>query len=231
MLTSTVAILHDNSAHGEDNYLVRPLSPHACLDAVMDGVTGRGGRPASQEVVQALAAASLTSPEAVVAVLEAVNSRLYQVSLGRFLLTTAAVALHLDGVLHVVSVGDSPVLLIRPHTVHLLSSHARSFVHAESARALGMRQTLRQLSRAAVDITPDDRLILLTDGITDNVTHDELVDIMRGAMSPDQAVAQLQTLLAARRARGVLPEPLGGRFHHDDQTAIVRFFSAAAEAR
>jgi serine/threonine protein phosphatase PrpC len=231
MLTSTVAILHDNSAHGEDNYLVRPLSAHACLDAVMDGVTGRGGRQASQEVVQALAAASLTSPEAVVAVLEAVNSRLYQVSLGRFLLTTAAVTLYLDGVLHVASVGDSPVLLIRSHTVHLLSGHARSFVHAESTRALGMRQTLRQLPRTAVDIAPDDRLILLTDGITDNVAHDELVDIIRCAMSPAQAVAQLQTLLAARQARGVLPEPLGGRFHHDDQTAIVRFFSAAAEAR
>ena len=42
MLTSTVAILHDNTAHGEDSYLVRKLSHHAFLDAVMDGVTGRG---------------------------------------------------------------------------------------------------------------------------------------------------------------------------------------------
>jgi serine/threonine protein phosphatase PrpC len=226
MLTSTVAILHDNSAHGEDNYLVRPLRPHAWLDAVMDGVTGRGGRQASQEVRQALVTASLTSPAAVVTALEAVNRQLYQVSLGRFLLTTAAVALYLDGVLHVVSVGDSLVLLIRPHAVHRLSSPVRGVVQTGTARALGMRPTLSQLSQTSVDLTPDDRVILLTDGITANVTHDELVHLMRAAGSPDQVVAQLQTLLTARRSTGVLPEPLGGRFHHDDQTAIVRFFSA-----
>ena len=224
MLTSTVAILHDNTAHGEDNYLVRQLSPYASLDAVMDGVTGRSGREASQEVRQALAVASLTSPEAVVAVLEALNRRLYQVSLGRFLLTTASVALCLDGVLHVVCVGDSPVLLVRSRSVHLLSSHVRGF--ADTARVLGLRQTLRHLSRAAVDIAPDDRLLLLTDGITDNATSDELGDIVRCAMSPDKAVEHIQILLASRRTQGILPEPLGGRFHNDDRTAIVRFFSA-----
>jgi serine/threonine protein phosphatase PrpC len=227
MLTSTVAVLHDNTAHGEDNYLVRPLSPHACLDAVIDGVTGRGGKEASQEVVDALATASLPSPEAVVATLEAVNRRLYQVSLGRFLLTTAAVALCLDGVLHVVSAGDSSVLLIRSHVVHLLSHQVRGLVQAGSAQALGMRQTVRHLSQTAVDIAPDDRLLLLTDGITDNVTRDELAAIVQRAMAPEQAVEQIQTLLTARRTKGVLPQPLGGRFHNDDQTAIVRFFSAA----
>jgi serine/threonine protein phosphatase PrpC len=192
----------------------------------MDGVTGRGGKAASQEVVNALATASLTSPEAVVAVLEEVNSRLYQVSLGRFLLTTAAVALCLNDVLHVVSAGDSSVLLVRPQTVQLLSSRVRGFTHAGVARALGMQKTLRHLFRAEVDIGPDDRLLLATDGITDNITSDELVDIMRCAVSPDQAVAQIQALLAARRTTGLLPEQLGGRFHTDDQTAICRFFSA-----
>jgi serine/threonine protein phosphatase PrpC len=226
MLTSTVAILHDNTAHGEDNYLVRTLSPHACVDAVMDGVTGRGGKAASQEVVHALAAASLTSPEAVVTVLEEVNGRLYQVSLGRFLLTTASVALCLGGVLHVVSAGDSSVLLVRPHAVQLLSSPLRGFTHAGVARALGMQKTLRQLFRAEVGLEPDDRLILATDGITDNITHDELVEIVRWATSPDQAVERIQALLASRRTTGLLPEQLGGRFHNDDQTAICRFFSA-----
>jgi serine/threonine protein phosphatase PrpC len=192
----------------------------------MDGVTGRGGKEASQAVVRALAAAWLTSPEAVVAVLEEVNSRLYQVSLGRFLLTTASVALYLGGVLHVVSAGDSSVLLVRPQAVQLLSSRVRGLTHAGVARALGMQKTLRQLFRAEVDIAPDDRLILATDGITDNITHDELVEIVQCAMSPDQAVERLRALLASRRTTGILPAQLGGRFHHDDQTAICRFFSA-----
>lgn len=227
MLTSTVAILHDNAAHGEDNYLVRSLDDHATLDAVMDGVTGRGGREASQEVVNVLSGAALTSPEAVVAILEEINQRFYQVSLGRFLLTTASVGLCLGDQLHVVSAGDSPVWLIRPDTVQLLSSDARGFVHAGITRALGMQRTLRQLHRADVEIGPGDRLILATDGITDNVTQDELVDTVRGASSPDEAVEEIESLIASRRAKGTLPEQLGGRFRNDDQTAILRFFSAA----
>ncbi len=226
MLTSTVAILHDNTAHGEDNYLVRKLNHDATLDAVMDGVTGRGGKEASQEVVNALTAAPPTSPEAVVAVLEDVNRRFYQISLGRFLLTTASVALLLDSQLYVVSAGDSPVLLIRPDAVQLLSSDARGFVQAGIARALGMQKTLRQLYRAEVSIVPGDRLVLATDGVTDNVTRDELVDIVRHATSPDEAAEQIQTLIASRRTKGLLPEQLGGRFRNDDQTAILRFFSA-----
>lgn len=227
MLTSTVAIFHDNAAHGEDNYLVRRLDDQTTLDAVMDGVTGRGGREASQDVVDALSGASLTSPKDIVAILEEINQRFYQISLGRFLLTTASVTLCVGDQLHVVSAGDSPVWLIRPDTVQLLSSDARGFVHAGITRALGMQKTLRQLHRADVEIVPGDRLILATDGVTDNMTHDELVDIVRCAMSPDDAVERIQALLASRRAQGVLPEQLGSRFRNDDQTAILRFFSAA----
>jgi len=227
MLTSTVAILHDNAAHGEDNYLVRNLHDCATLDAVMDGVTGRGGWEASQEVANALSDAPLASPEAIVAVFEDINRRFYQISLGRFLLTTASVALCLGNQLHVVSVGDSPVWLIRPDTVQLLSSDARGFVHIGIARALGMQKTLRQLHRADVEIVPGDRLVLATDGVTDNMTQDELVDVVRCAVSPDEAVEQIQDLITSRRAKGVLPEQLGSRFRNDDQTAILRFFSEA----
>ncbi len=226
MLTSTVAILHDNAAHGEDNYLVRRLDDDTTLDAIMDGVTGRGGRQASQEVVDALSDVPLTSPNDIVAILEEINQRFYQVSLGRFLLTTASVALCLGDHLHVVSAGDSPVWLIRSDTVQLLSSDTRGFVHAGITRALGMQKTLRQLHRAKVTLVPGDRLVLASDGVTDNVTLDELVDMVRGATSPDEASERIQTLIALRQAKGVLPEELGSRFRHDDQTAILRFFDA-----
>ncbi|HEY7491035.1 MAG TPA: hypothetical protein VIH59_08005, partial [Candidatus Tectomicrobia bacterium] len=120
MLTSTVATLHDNSAHGEDSYLVRPLGNTAFVDAVMDGVTGRQGQDASRAVREALATALLTSPEDVVAALETVNQKLYQRGWGRFWLTTVSAALFLDHTLHVVGVGDSPVLLIRADSCQLL---------------------------------------------------------------------------------------------------------------
>ena len=224
MLTSTVAILHDNAAHGEDSYMLRQLDERSTLDAVLDGVTGRGGREASQEAANDLKTASLESPEAIVALLEDINQRFYQISLGRFLLTTASVALCLGERLHVVSVGDSPVWLVRPDAMQLLSSDARGFLHIGAARALGVHKTLRQLRRTEVELAPGDRLVLATDGVTDNLTQDELADVVRSAASPDEAVAQLQALLASRRAEGVLPAQLGSRFRHDDQTAILRFF-------
>jgi serine/threonine protein phosphatase PrpC len=225
MLTSTAAILHDNTAHGEDNYLVRHLHDHCTLDAVMDGVTGRGGREASQEVVNELSAAIPTSPEAIVSVLETINQRFYQISLGHFLLTTVSVALCLDNQLHVVSVGDSPAWLIRSDTMQLLSSDTRGLVHIGISRALGMQKTLRQLRRSDVEVVPGDRLVLATDGVTDNMTQDELADIVRCAASPDEAIEQIRALIAARRAKGVWPKQLGGRFRNDDLTAILRFFS------
>src|SRR5262245_30950672 len=69
MLTSTVAILHDNEGHGEDHYVVRTLNDNMYLDAVMDGVTGRRGWEASQTLADALTGAPLTSPAALLAVM------------------------------------------------------------------------------------------------------------------------------------------------------------------
>ncbi len=77
MLSSTVATFQDNSSHGEDNFLLRDLGENSFMDCVMDGVTGHGGEEASQSVVDALSAATINSPEDIVAALEAVNQEFY----------------------------------------------------------------------------------------------------------------------------------------------------------
>src|SRR5262245_10900337 len=118
MLTSTVAILHDNDGHGEDHYVVRTLNDNMYLDAVMDGVTGRRGWEASQTLADALTAAPLTSPADLLAVLEDVNQQLYRRGLGHFLLTTVASALCLDDTLYTMGAGDSPIVLIRSEISH-----------------------------------------------------------------------------------------------------------------
>jgi serine/threonine protein phosphatase PrpC len=227
MLISTVATLHDNSAHGEDNYLVRDLGNNRVLDAVMDGVTERRGAEASQEVVEALEAASLASPDDVAAVLEATNARLYRMGWGRFVFTTASVTLCLDNTLYVVSAGDSPVFLIRSDGVQRLVSRTSGFVRSGVARALGIRQELGSLYRADIALQPGDRLVLATDGISDCLTQDELRKIVLGAASPGDAAAEVESLIASRQAAGHLPYELGGRFRPDDRTAIFRFFTAA----
>jgi serine/threonine protein phosphatase PrpC len=227
MLTSTVATLHDNTAHGEDNYLVRDLGNNRVLDAVMDGVTERRGAEASREVVEALEAASPASPDDVAAVLEATNARLYRIGWGRFVFTTASVTLCLDDTLYVVSAGDSPVFLIRSDGVQRLVSRTSGFVRTGVARALGIRQELGSLYRAEVSLQPGDRLVLATDGVSDCLTQKELTEIVLGAASPDDAAAEVERLIASRQTAGHLPHELGGRFRPDDRTAIFRFFRSA----
>jgi serine/threonine protein phosphatase PrpC len=154
-----------------------------------------------------------------VAVLEEVNRQLYQTGGGQFLLTTVAAALHMHGKLSVVSAGDSSVLLMRSDRLQQLCCVVRGGF-------IGARKQVVDLYRAEMTVEPGDRIILATDGVTDNVTSCELVEIMRRAVSPDEAAGQLHSLLTTRQAEGQLPAPLGGRFRGDDWTAIIRFFGA-----
>lgn len=223
MLTTTVAILHDNTGHGEDQYVVRALDNNAFLDAVMDGVTGRRGWEASQILADTLRVAPLTSPADLMAVLEDVNDQLYRRGWGRFLLTTIAAALCLDGTLYTIGAGDSPMMLIRSETSQFLSSRTSGFSPLGPPRAIGVSQHLGNLHRTEVTIEPGDRVVLATDGVMDAVPRHELVDIVRGAASPDAAVQQLHALLTARHGAA----QARSETRRDDWTAIVRFFRAA----
>jgi serine/threonine protein phosphatase PrpC len=67
-------------------------------------------------------------------------------------------------------------------------------------------------------------LVLATDGVSDNLETDKLVDMVRQAASPEEASTQVKDIVAQRLEQGFAPTALGGRFRHDDQTAIFRFF-------
>src|SRR5262249_37873308 len=160
MLTTTVAVLHDNAGHGEDQYVVRTLDNNAFLDAVMDGVTGRRGWEASQTAAEALTAAPLSAPTDLLAVLEDVNDQLYRRGWGRFLLTTIAVALCREGTLYTMGAGDSPIVLIRSETSQLLSSHMSGFSPLAPPRAIGVSQQLDHLHRSEGSIAPGHCVVL-----------------------------------------------------------------------
>ena len=226
MLSSNVATFQDNSTHGEDAYLIRDLGNNNLLDAVLDGVTGHGGEEASQSAVEALSAATLASPEDVVKVLDEINQEFYLVGGGRFLLTTVSVALYLDGRLHIISAGDSPVYLINTDSHRQLSGRVGGFLHVGVAQTIGANDSLGNLKRIEADIEPGARLVLATDGVTDNITVDELVDCISNAASAEEAAQRVNGAVAARIEKGVLPESLGRRFRHDDRTAIFRFFGS-----
>ena len=226
MLGSTVASFQDNSAHGEDSYLVRDLGNNSFLDAVMDGVTGHGGEEASQSVVEALESGTLSGPEDVINVLNDLNEEFYQVGGGRFLLTTFSGALYLDGRLHVMGAGDSPIFLVGPDSVEQLTGRVGGFLHVGVAKAIGAAQRPPTLVRTELEIQPGSRLVLATDGVTDNVMISELADIVRAAATPEEAAEQVNSLVEERIGEGQVPEQLGRRSRHDDRTAIFRFFDS-----
>ena len=226
MLASSYATLQDNSTHGEDSFLVRDLGGGNFLDVVLDGVTGHGGGEASQGVAEALENASIASTGDLIAVLEDQNAEFYQVGGGRFLLTTITVALMLDGTVHVIHAGDSPLYHIQKDSFKQLAGRIGGLLRPGANKVLGSSEEL-SLSSLEITVAAGDRLLLATDGISDNLPTAELVQAVRDAASPDEAASRIKSMVDTRLEHGVVPEQMGGRFRHDDQTAILRFFGGS----
>lgn len=224
MVASNFATLQDNSAHGEDNLLTRDLGGGAFLDVVMDGVTGHGGADASRELGEALEQCTAGSIDDIASAISTVNDEFYGVGGGRFLLTTVSVALYLGDKLHVVSAGDSPVVIVKSGSHERISGRLGGFLHVGVAKAVGAAATLEQMPRREVEIEPGDRLVLATDGVTDNMDVDELAEIVRSSASAEEAAGRIEEIIAGRLVEGRVPEKLGVRFRYDDRTAIIRFF-------
>ena len=224
MLASTVTTMQDNSAHGEDSFLSKDLGNGEFLDVVMDGVTGHGGEQASTELKEALDSEELNSSEELVKVLSEMNADFYSVGGGRFLLTTVSAVLGRGCKLQIISAGDSPVFVINQEGHRRLSGHAGGFLHVGVARAIGASEELGK--PAQVEITPSagDRILLATDGITDNMTIEELAEVIRNAATPEQAAATIEDTIKGRLQEGRVPETIGVRFRYDDRTGIIRFF-------
>ena len=224
MLKSKVAILQDNSSHGDDSFLTRDLGDGAFLDVVMDGVTGHGGQEASNTLKDALAEATITSIHDVEEVLQSVNEEFYQIGGGRFLLTTVSAALFTAGKIEVIGAGDSPIFIVGTDSYQQLAGRIGGFLHVGVARAVGAGPELNGLSRSEMEEEPGIRLVLATDGISDNILIDDLADMVRKAVSPEEAAININGTIERYLEEGRMPERLGRRFRHDDRTAIFRFF-------
>ena len=224
MLASTVTTMQDNSAHGEDSFLSKDLGGGEFLDVVMDGVTGHGGEQASTELKEALDGEELNGSEEVVKLLSEMNADFYSVGAGRFLLTTVSAVLGRGGKLQIISAGDSPVFLINKEGHRRLSGHAGGFLHVGVARAIGASEELGSPTQVEVTPSPGDRILLATDGITDNMTIEELAELIRNASTPQQDAEEIEDTIKERLQEGRVPETIGVRFRYDDRTGIIRFF-------
>ena len=224
MLASTVVTMQDNSAHGEDSFLSKDLGNGEFLDVVMDGVTGHGGEQASTELKEALDAGDLNNAEDIVQLLGEMNEDFYSVGAGRFLLTTVSAVLGRGDKVQIVSSGDSPVFLINKDGHQKLSVNAGGFLHVGVAKAIGASEKLWPPAQIKVTPSAGDRLLLCTDGITDNMTIEELAEVVRNASTPEQAATEIEDTIKERLQEGRVPETIGVRFRYDDRTGIIRFF-------
>ncbi|HSF31627.1 MAG TPA: SpoIIE family protein phosphatase [Candidatus Tectomicrobia bacterium] len=223
LLNGRAAAYHDNSWHGDDAYVSRELKRHIALDAVLDGATARGGAAASGYAAEVLRKATIETVDELTTLLEVANQQLFQRGKGRFFLTTASVALKIGSELHVVSVGDSSAFLFRGRDTLPLTGTAHGPSFLGLANTLGRSEKL-SYKTTLISLQAQDRLVLATDGLIDNVAPSELAALVNDAASPEQAISALRQLLCDKRRENKGRVDDRSSFRRDDATAIIRYF-------
>ncbi len=224
MNNGEAATFQDNSAHGEDALVTVELGETSVLDAVMDGVSQLEGAYASTFTQQTIESAKIKGLDDLITALEQVNSLLFQGGRGRNLLTTISATLKQGEQLHVLSLGDSPMFLVRSGEVMELNTIVKSsLISSLSGGALGQKEKL-DLQRNETSLEPGDRLVLTTDGLIHNILPEEIAQLVTQAGGAQEAVENLKALVDEKRSKNQGREDAYGTFREDDQTVIIRFF-------
>lgn len=222
MKNGSSAYLYNNQAHGDDTYLIRELGPESVLDAVLDGVSMGKGSTASQMTVKVLEEGKGRSDEDILTILKNVNETLYRETDG-ISLTTITACLKIGDQLFVINSGDSPAFLIRDNKITeltVLDKIPGDLVSLTSAVGIGSEFACHVKQ---IQLKAGDKLILVTDGISDNVYPEELLDISK-AKTPEKAINNLTNLMSDKQQSDEGRKDRFGHFKLDDMTGIVRYF-------
>src|SRR5262245_10558481 len=224
-----VATYHDNTCHGEDAFVSVEVAPDIALDAVLDGATGSGGQYASRTAAAALRNGAVDSLNTLLRSIETINQILFQLGKGRFFLTTLSVALKVHRTLHVVSLGDSPIVLVRHNDLILLTAAAKRASAGRMTALLGRDERL-SYEATQVDLQGHDRLILATDGVSDHLGVAHLAELVRRADTPDAAVIALRDILSHKHRGHRYTTDTLTTWTTDDATAVIRYLEDRVEA-
>ena len=90
-----------------------------------------------------------------------------------------------------------------------------------------MRSAATKALATSVSLEAEDRLVLATDGLIENVAPSELVALIDAERSPEQAVVALRQLFGEKKQgnKGRVDDSSG--FRRDDATAIIRYIGLA----
>ena len=224
-----VATYHDNTCHGEDAFVSVEMAHDIALDAVLDGATGSGGQYASRTAAEALQNGAVGSLKALLSSVETINRTLFHRGKGRFFLTTLSVALKVHETLHVMSLGDNPMFLVRRNDLMPLTAAAKRGPAAGRMTALLGRHERLSYEATQVDLQEHDRLILATDGVSDHLGMAQLAELVRQADTPDAAVVALREVLSHKQRGHRYTMDTLKTWNTDDATAVIRYLGDRVE--
>lgn len=161
------SIFHDNSAHGDDRYLVRELDRGIFLDAVMDGATMNYGNVASQKTLDSLQNTKINSLDSLIETIKEVNDELSMSTLRPA--TTLSVGLYLDYRLHFVSLGDSPAYILRNGILGQINQLDKYLENSSIiTNYVGREKGDLKFFYKKIPLFKGDTLFYMSDGISDN---------------------------------------------------------------
>lgn len=222
MKNGLVASYHNNQAHGDDAYLILEPGNDAVLDMILDGVSTGKGSAASGLMVETLQKATIKSVEDIATILKNVNKALWRKTSG-FSLTTVTIGFKVGDQLNILNSGDSPAFLIRNGKIEeltVLDKVPGDLVTITNAVGIGQDFDFHLKK---IQLKTGDKLILVTDGISDNVYPEELLDVCK-EQTPEKAISALKRLTENRQVQNKGREDRFGHFKDDDLTAIIRYF-------
>lgn len=216
------AYLFSNNEHGDDAYLIQELGKESVLDAVLDGVSTGKGSVASQLTVEKLKNCKIKSLEDITKCLETANKELFKETQA-YSLTTLTACLKIGNQLYSINTGDSPAYLVRNGKMDELTMMDKlpgDLVTITNAVGIGPEFAYHTKK---IQLKPGDKLILITDGISDNCYPEEIEAVMKEETS-DQAIETLKQLVQQKQNSNKGREDRFGHFKPDDATAIIRYF-------
>ncbi len=192
----------DTRKWNQDSWLSRELNSSSVLDAVLDGNhVGHASKIARKKLEEQ----PIGSVEEVIKQLCSAHDEILQKYRG-FSGTTATIAFKINNDLYVINIGDSPAYLIRDGKhIELTVGHRKADDPAQLTGALGHDKSflyvienysLEQLmkNKRYIQVThsvlqSQDRLVLLTDGVSDNINPEEIAEIVSSQQTPRKAVS------------------------------------------
>ena len=241
---SAVAITRKDpgkETENEDTAAVIPYGPGAAVLVVADGAGGLpAGKRASLTAVTTLAASLQTAMDktmllrtAILNGIEAANEAVLALSNGS---ATTMTVITIEGLIaRSYQIGDSEALVVGQRGVIRLQTTAHSPTgFAVEAGFLDEREALHHKERhlvsnflgtsdmridvgAGVELRPRDTVLVASDGLTDNVHLDEIIELIRKGRLVESAAAAVQ--LAGRR----MAEPRSGQPSKPDDLSLILF--------